>query len=361
MNYKIVQLDDYKMEQIFNALRWIFLIVAAIFFYYPPIASVLDYNQYSFTILFIIGVFYMSSTQLVLFFHANNKRIFSIVMKAGIVFDYIAANWLLILSGGAESYLFPIFFLIIMHATIYWRIPGAICSFISMLLSYTAIFFFSSPEITPIQVINYLLNIGFLLIIGMLGALIVNRERKQLTQTNEYRSMLNRDYLTGLYNHRHFQEQLRSKKNQITVAMIDIDYFKNVNDTYGHVVGDQVLRDIGQLLEDSVPSNKGLAFRYGGEEFSLIFFTSKLEDVKPYILDIYKKLNEVKFIAENKTFTITLSLGVANKDLRTNNEVDIVKVADELLYEAKNAGKNRAFFSNGDKVFNEENRILVHY
>ncbi|WP_246943945.1 GGDEF domain-containing protein [Bacillus pinisoli] len=358
MSHKIVQLDNYKLEQIFTGLRWVFLLVAVIFFYYPPVASVLNYTKYSFSILLTFGLVYMTITQLVLLYKGANKRIFGIIMKTGIIFDLVAASWLLILSGGAQSNLFPIFYLIIMHATIYWRISGAIFSFMTMLVTYTIIFLLDPTGINGITLIDYSLNVIFLFIIGLLGAVIVTRERLQYSKSNQYRDKLNRDYLTGLYNHRHFQEQLLHQKD-ITVGMIDIDYFKQVNDTYGHVVGDSVLRELGQLLEDAIPSNKGMVFRYGGEEFSIIFFSTSLQDIKAYILKIYDNLNEHIFYSDQQTFHITISMGIANEESFHLERKELTKIADELLYEAKNTGKNRAIFSNGETVINEQAKEVV--
>jgi diguanylate cyclase len=209
---------------------------------------------------------------------------------------------------------------------------------------------------------NFLLNVGFLLIVGVLKALIVNRERLHHFRTNEYKNMLNRDYLTGLYNHRHFQEQLikHSVGHNVTLVMVDIDFFKKINDTYGHVVGDQVLKQLGQMFNQAIPSSKGLAFRYGGEEFALLFFSNNFDEVRPYISSIYKQLNEMIFKVNQKSFKITLSFGIANQKGLQKGEEELVRLADDLLYEAKNSGKNKAVFSDGNTLYNEVKKVLIH-
>jgi diguanylate cyclase len=155
MNNSIFEIDDYKTELIFSLLRWIFLVVAVFFFYYPPIASILNYSLYTVNYLVVVAFVYMSITQLVLYYMAENKRVFGLIMKTGIVFDYIAINWLLLLSGGAQSPFIPITYLLVMHATIYWHIPGTIISYISMAISYTVIFLLDFETVTPIEIINF--------------------------------------------------------------------------------------------------------------------------------------------------------------------------------------------------------------
>ncbi|MFZ3589550.1 GGDEF domain-containing protein [Bacillus sp. DJP31] len=359
MNKKLYEINDYKTEQIFSVLRWIFLVVAVIFFYYPPIATILDYNTYSFLYLLIIGFAYMTVVQISLLYMPDKKRVFGWLMKTGILFDYLAFNWLLLLSGGVQSPLYPIAYLYVMHATIYWRIPGAFISFLSILVSYTVIFFLDYDTNTPLDMIHYQLNLGFLFVVGLFGALIVNQERHHQTRKIQYKNVMNRDYLTGLYNHRYFKEQLIKcslERKEVILAMIDIDYFKKVNDTYGHVMGDYVLKQVSLLFDEVVPSSKGTAFRYGGEEFAILFYTSNSQIVKSYISTIMEKVNNLNFESNHQIFKVTLSFGVTDQLDHSEDIGEFVKAADHLLYKAKELGRNQAVFSDGD-ILTEETKM----
>lgn len=355
MDNRQFKFNDYNTELIFSLLRWIFLIGAIFLFYFPPLAKELDYSLTTFNVLLVVGFLYMGITQIALYFLSENKQVFSFLTKAGVVFDYIAFNWLLLLSGGVESLLFPIAYLIVMHSTIYWRIAGAIISIASVLTSYTVILLIEYSSITAITFIQFILNISFLLILGLFGSLIVYRERKHQSEKNTYKTLVQKDFLTNLYNHRHFQEHLidcTKKDTVMTLAMMDIDHFKKINDTFGHVIGDMVLKKVGEILENTIPKGKGLAFRYGGEEFALLFYTADLNEVKAYISSINKVIHKTKFNIEDESFTITISVGVASINKKKENQ--LVKLADSLLYKAKKLGRNQAVFEDGSVLKNYE-------
>ena len=117
--------------------------------------------------------------------------------------------------------------------------------------------------------------------------------------------------------------------------MIDIDYFKKVNDTYGHPIGDKVLIDVSRIIKENV-RGCDLVGRYGGEEFLIIFVESDSREAFIAIEKIRKMISEYDFsyIEGN----ITISGGVCQF---TTEENDIVKIADENLYKAKNSGRNK--------------------
>ncbi|KGM44991.1 hypothetical protein NP83_08455 [Neobacillus niacini] len=128
--------------------------------------------------------------------------------------------------------------------------------------------FWISLPLSNLSIVMFLLNVTFLIVIGFLGALIVNRERNHQKLQYIYKDLVVRDYLTGLYNHRHFQESLKNSlsdtnKKEMSVVLADIDNFKMINDQHGHVVGDKVLMKIGEILQNTIPPSLGRSFRYG--------------------------------------------------------------------------------------------------
>lgn len=169
-------------------------------------------------------------------------------------------------------------------------------------------------------------------------------------------SMAYRDELTQLPARRALKEALLKLGNRYAVAMIDIDYFKKFNDRYGHDVGDQVLQMVASKL---VKAGRGAkAFRYGGEEFVLIF-PGSLMDVIPYVKRVRKTIESSEFILRGpkrprkkpeqpetteeflEKVSVTVSIGVAERDDYYRTPREVVKAADEAMYRAKRSGRNR--------------------
>lgn len=160
--------------------------------------------------------------------------------------------------------------------------------------------------------------------------------------------MATTDGLTGLYNHRYFQERLAERVEEArrhptkhSLILADIDHFKQVNDTHGHPVGDDVLRELAKLFRDSV-RNVDLAARYGGEEFVLLLTNTDRKGAMLLAERVRKDAKKLKFEGEGGTFTVSLSLGVATfpDDARTKEQA--IEHADEALYYAKEHGRDKA-------------------
>ncbi len=170
-----------------------------------------------------------------------------------------------------------------------------------------------------------------------------------------------RDALTGLPGRRALEESLRHVGRPYTLAMVDVDHFKRFNDTYGHDAGDEALRMVGSEL--SRIEMGGKAFRYGGEEFTLLFAGKTVDEVAEVIEDVRKRLAERPFTirGENRprrkpkknariktkrtpSTAVTVSIGVAASMQRTDTAKEVIKTADERLYHAKKAGRNRVVF-----------------
>jgi len=156
------------------------------------------------------------------------------------------------------------------------------------------------------------------------------------------------DGLTGLYNHRRFQERLseeiaRCERNPqpLSLVMIDLDHFKRVNDQYGHPVGDTVLRGVAKLLKESI-RKVDLAARYGGEEFVLLLVGTDPAGAHRLAERIREAGERLSFRAEGREFRISLSLGLASYPADARRKEDLIERADQALYRAKQAGRNRS-------------------
>lgn len=157
------------------------------------------------------------------------------------------------------------------------------------------------------------------------------------------------DGLTGLYNHRYFQEQMTNAlehakryETEFSLIIIDIDFFKKFNDSFGHQCGDRVLRAVAQTLKKNVRATD-IVCRYGGEEMSIILPNIGHQDALFTAQKLCKMVSEKEIHTNNdKTTNVTISLGVATYPQDAQTTQDLIKAADERLYYAKEHGRNQA-------------------
>ncbi len=159
-----------------------------------------------------------------------------------------------------------------------------------------------------------------------------------------YKELSITDFLTQIYNRRHFMELFdlefsRTKRYGLSLAVMifDIDNFKKINDTYGHLQGDRVLRDISSLVKAEIRTHDVFA-RYGGEEFILMLPQTAIEGAKLVAEKIRRK---IEFHSFDKIDKLTISIGVACYPSESiDDEEALIKAADDALYKAKEQGKN---------------------
>ncbi len=156
-----------------------------------------------------------------------------------------------------------------------------------------------------------------------------------------------RDPLTGLYNRRHVQAELdrlceaaRRYAQGFSVAMIDIDFFKKVNDTYGHAMGDAILRQMAEYLQGRMRKSD-IVSRFGGEEFLLVLPATPLDKAAVALEAVRKGLAERRFGSMETIVNVTFSAGAAAWSEARSDAHTIVERADECLYASKQAGRNR--------------------
>lgn len=155
------------------------------------------------------------------------------------------------------------------------------------------------------------------------------------------------DALTGLYNRSWLeyifnQELINSRNNneKLSIIILDVDWFKKINDTYGHSCGDEVLRSIAHLIRLSIRESDS-AFRIGGEEFCIILPSTEIEKAKDASERIREQVEKKFYQYGSKNISITLSCGVAQSHSYEDNIQTLLKIADKRLYAAKNGGRNQ--------------------
>jgi diguanylate cyclase (GGDEF)-like protein len=175
---------------------------------------------------------------------------------------------------------------------------------------------------------------------------LVSAVTSRIERYRALRNFMIRDSLTGLLNHTKIKEQLeieidraRRQQRPLSFAMIDLDHFKSVNDTYGHPTGDKVLKSLSRLLQQRLRKVDVIG-RYGGEEFAVIFPDTSGPDAVRVLDGIRKDLVQIRQHGEKAEFSVTFSCGVASyPDFATPEAIN--NAADKALYRAKHDGRNR--------------------
>jgi diguanylate cyclase (GGDEF)-like protein len=170
-----------------------------------------------------------------------------------------------------------------------------------------------------------------------------------------------RDGMTKLYNRRFLEEFIDKVMNQTmrengtySVLMIDIDFFKLVNDNYGHDAGDIVIKGLANILNANIRS-ADLAIRYGGEEFLVLLHNATDDGAMSVASKIQSDFNSTKFVVDTESIQKTLSIGVSIFPTDADSIWKVIKYADTALYEAKNTGRNKVVrFSKGMFSYDEE-------
>jgi diguanylate cyclase (GGDEF)-like protein len=173
--------------------------------------------------------------------------------------------------------------------------------------------------------------------------------QKELLETNKRLELLSiTDGLTKLYNHRYFQDELARAFQEserygrpLSLAIVDLDFFKKVNDTYGHAVGDEVLKAVSSIFQGSIRGTD-LTARYGGEEFAVMMPETELGDALTFAEKIRGLVESTSVHTQAGAIRVTVSIGVATvPHAKIHAAKELVIAADKALYGAKRGGRNR--------------------
>ena len=334
---------DYKIEWAFSVFRCVLFCLCLSFYWTHGMDGSFQLETISAYLLFAASILYIIFPLIALWKMTKGSEMAKRIVKFGAIFDILIFMSLFIATGGVSSPLVPAVSYMIMHVTLYWGTIGTVLSTLGVIVVLVYLFVMNVYESTA-TVSHLVFTTIFSLLVGILGGYIVTRERKHLREKLTAQKQINLDYLTRLYNQRFFRktmQQIVQQERLCTLVMADVDYFKRINDQYGHLTGDLVLREIGKILARCVKKENGVVFRYGGEEFAFLFPHASQLCIKRVIEKIYKELSQRKFGREK--LQVTMSFGiVTRKTAECENEW--LERADQLLYKAKNMGRNCAVF-----------------
>lgn len=192
----------------------------------------------------------------------------------------------------------------------------------------------------PYQPAIFLANIGITASVMLASAFLYSQEIETVWASLNYN--INHDTLTGLYNRRYLEHKIRHMdhlQDEFAITMVDIDFFKKVNDTYGHDAGDEVLVKVAACLMEAATEDN-LAVRWGGEEFILFFPNTKCEQAYTTVENLRKQVENMVILAGGREIHVTITSGIAEGFPGSNYEA-VIKSADDKLYIGKQKGRNQ--------------------
>lgn len=186
--------------------------------------------------------------------------------------------------------------------------------------------------------IRFTSAVVMILILGVMLVIMRSNIKKKNMTEKKLEEIANKDYLTGVntraYGYKLILDLIRNKVH-FSLSLLDIDNFKSINDTFGHIFGDKVLKTIADKIKEKI-DNDDIVIRFGGEEFIVIFVNCTIIEAKEKLDKIREDINEIIF---DNQVRVSISAGIKEWDNTTIE--DVIDQADKLLYKAKNEGKNR--------------------
>jgi len=196
---------------------------------------------------------------------------------------------------------------------------------------------------------------------AMVAMSLVSYYFKEVSNDSEtkIRSIANRDYLTGLLTRRSMSEDVSKElsvcltnKQNSAVIMADIDFFKGINDTYGHTCGDEVLKKVASHLKQNL-RHVDSVFRWGGEEFMLVLPNISLDNAKEVCEGLREDINAMVFSFENNKVGVSMTFGLAAFNEENDSIEEVIADADKALYKGKKSGRNRVVLADKDEISEE--------
>jgi len=308
-------------------------------------------SEYYYTLMCIfIPLLIISLGYFIWIFFTRNKiknEYEEILSKIEIVLFIFLFSLIIFLSGSGESQYKYLYLFIIITTTIQSGMKqGLIVSGISSIIILSIDILMQPNAVINVNFENDLILAGVFILTAWPLGFYVKVEGEHIKKLEE---LINVDGLTELYNHRYFYDTLIEKikigkrdNKPVSMIFIDIDYFKQYNDTHGHQKGDYVLKKIGEIIKSTVRKDD-IAARYGGEEFAIVLPNTNEEEAMDIAENLRKEIEVTYFEGEENQprGKITASIGVSIYPDKAKDDIELIKSADDALYRAKFFNKNR--------------------
>ena len=354
---------DYILRDVDNenetkkiAVQMRFLCLIFVLFFVVQAIVFLIFENYVTAILNLVGAsIYFISFHMTYKGHTLAVRRFLTFFTLGwTVFYVIAVGW----DSGVQHFLFVliVFFAMTSYTTPHLKVAfAAICCLVRILLYFyckynTALLPLTRGENTILQIVNSIAVISALTCLVLLFTMdSMNMEKKLINYNKRVELLANADPLTGLPNRRSMTTRIESDIKHaekyggfINLAIGDIDFFKKVNDTYGHAAGDDLLKELARIFMRET-EGKGDVARWGGEEFLFLLPDMNGDEAMQLLDDLRDKIKKTEFNCEGNLIHITMTFGLEEWGNGQTYDQTIER-ADEKLYYGKNHGRNQVVF-----------------
>ncbi|MDQ0350797.1 diguanylate cyclase (GGDEF)-like protein [Alkalibacillus filiformis] len=344
--------DDY-IAQIFSVTRWLTIVAVMALYFTLPESLVFNLTMQELLYIIGFGALYSLAIQIALWKLNTYTKAKLRFVQAGVVFDYLFISSLVYFTGGVGSLFMPLYFVWLMHAALVWHFKGMLLATLLAVGSYSFIAYYFEQLFISTYLLLYGAHTIFIGLVGVFAYLLSSRKQAASIDHINYKEEAMKDYVSGLYNHRSFQNTLTKlveKDKEFTLIKLNIDHFKQLNDTYGYETGDRVLAILGSTLDFWIEPREGYNFRYNGDEFTIILFDQKRHKIEQNIERWNNYFAEhVQMIDDLSDEYITISYGVGS--LKESDDRDeLLRRVDRCLHQAKASGKNKAVF---DETFKQ--------
>jgi diguanylate cyclase (GGDEF)-like protein len=348
--FLLAMYQNHHHERLVKYLRFTFLLcilLNSIFLSWDYIHY--TYETYSMTIFIRVSVVY--PVLIFLFYYSGNKNFHpdfqNIITRLGVIL--LCGIGFIIYTIQSHGYFYDHSRVLIVLVAIYSLSGLEHKRSLLLSLILTIIFIALNAKFNN-SISDFFRGLLIISIINVMG-FVYTYKRDLLLRSDFIKKQLlvnaaNNDSLTGLYNRNYLfkkYEDRVSKSENITFALLDIDYFKKYNDHYGHVEGDQCLIEISNILSE-VEDENTIVNRYGGEEFLIISFNNDLQYLHEKMNSVVKSLNNLNIEHKKSNHKkVTFSIGIKeykNEDLKSDVKI-LIEEVDKLLYKAKDTGRNK--------------------
>lgn len=345
------------IEELYLGIQLMLILFCIFTFYHIPTKMLLFDTKIIY--LFILYSIYLILSTILFVRKAYFKDNFEI--HANLYFSFIDGIFLTIFLYFSKENFYPVFHLFYIYIALqairfYDKNSFLFSTFVS--ICYIFVVFIQNPK--DFISFEFIMNIFSFYLLSYILSSIINEIYRLETQIHfilkdlkEKNTVLNeiatKDYLTNMYNHKSFYKYLKdiiksseTKNTPFSLTILDIDNFKKVNDIYGHLVGDSILKEISSIIHNNIRKTD-IAARYGGEEFAIIFPNASVETATNICERIRKSIADHTFCVQEHKVKITISggLGSAIISPASSSQINFVGFVDQLLYEAKHLGKNQ--------------------
>lgn len=339
MKYKIFEQEhNYKHSNI------VFLSSCIAYFILIPFFYIVGGIRIS---LIYLGCMFFSFVALSL----NKKSKYSISMLVFIITMNLSTIFSVYMIGSQSGFFYYFFNLSVLIIFSTWSGRGKLIALTLQTIIFIMLYY-RTYNLVP----YYNINVNILIFIHILNVMfnivgVSNSAHYYIKVVKKYQAEITQiastDYLTNLSNRVVFDEEMiktERDNSSSCIVLIDIDNFKLINDNYGHICGDYVLKEVSKILL-SLTNKNDILSRFGGEEFAIIMKSDSLEMARIKVNEIRKKIESLLLEYRENKISITVSIGAVYR--KTNEQYcsfEILNIVDELLYKAKNTGKNKVVF-----------------